>query len=876
MAPRRTSIAPFLDQAHQLSIELSKLVMDPSEVKVYLDNFGPVVSSKSLAKLFYRSSNGSFDVKTKTFGTDHTSMFNEKIQTHQLDEAARLVSTKVNPIAAVPQTADRIEIIKSYQFDNAKHPNWIVHVALVRSLTNPLEFSTKLSNAKMLLADTDLDAMIPAAFDFVVTTLVQLERESIDHSQLIEIINDLGVAEVSDDEYQHAIHSLAKDIFRDSVTIAQFKKQSGFKRLCANTVELSRPIYFKQVLPVIDQFYITDKMDGVRAMLIIDEIYRRSGHRRIFLGANITAVSDQIYDISSFKKPSNSKTIETDHTVLDVEMMTNKKQEHTFYCFDVISFASKRVSGLPFKDRLAKFDEVKTLMEKYELGSVKEFVKLSAKSFPKQIKEFYATKRSYHIDGLIFTPEGIHYKEASKLKKNKFDRIFNTEYSNTISFKWKPLDQLTIDFYLMPHPTKKGSYILCSGVDSSTFEKLQMGFFDGYKPPASPNAHKYFPIQFEPYDGTFNNVWTPSKEEELICSKDVDCKSLDGTVGEFRFADGNKYLTKPQLIRLRTDRSHDIARGEYYGNALRYAEMIWHSVQYPLTVNQICEASDVGYFADDDNDWYKPQRNFNSFVKTQLMETYLYPKTQGKARMMDIACGKGQDIARAVDVGFDEIIAMDKDADALYELLERKYNLRVKRKGATASIHIKKIDLEDPSADTIKSLKIEAGSVDAAMINFAIHYICHSAGPDKLNPLTEFAKLNAHYLKPGARMMITAFNGGDVFRAIASKDEWTLREGGRVKYSIKKEFNSEQLTDLNQKIGVLLPFSAGQFYSEFLVNYDYLQAEFETNGFKMIRSDSFGSLLRTYKKANARGYQAMSDADKEWISLYSYMVLEKL
>lgn len=511
-------------------------------------------------------------------------------------------------------------------------------------------------------------------------------------------------------------------------------------------------------------------------------------------------------------------------------------------------------------------------MEKYILGSVKEFITLTKENYSTEIKTFYEKKRLYHIDGLIFTPGGIHFKEVLKKQKangGKRTRVFNTDYSSTISFKWKPLDQLTIDFYLMSHPAKKGYYVLCSGVDSRTFELLQLEFFDGYKAPESPNSHQYFPIQFNPSDGKFDYVWKPDE-----CSEDET--DLSGLVAEFAFAEGGKLLDRPKMIRLRLDRVHDVALGQYYGNALRYAELIWHSIQHPLTIDAMRTTSSLSYFAaDDTDDWYKPQRSFNSFVKTYLMETYLYSTITGKARIMDIAAGKGQDTARAIDVGYDEIVALDRDVDALYEMLERKHNLRVRRKGATANIHIKQIDLEDTAVENIAKLKIPGESADSAMISHAIHYICHAAVPGKQDPLDEFAKLCGYYLKKGGRLMVLTFNGKDIFELLQNREEWSVKDDGRIKYSIKKAYSSDALTNTDQGIDVLLPFSNGGYYREYLVNYEHVESTFAKHGFKVIKTDSFGSLLRTYKKQNGRGYASLSVSDREYVALYGFMILEK-
>jgi hypothetical protein len=343
-------------------------------------------------------------------------------------------------------------------------------------------------------------------------------------------------------------------------------------------------------------------------------------------------------------------------------------------------------------------------------------------------------------------------------------------------------------------------------------------------------------------------------------------------------------LQHPKLVRLRLDRNHDVELGQYYGNAFRYAELIWHSVRHPLTMHALCASADSYFAANDSDDWYKAQRNFNSFAKTYVLENFLYATASSKAKLIDVAAGKGQDLARAIDIGYEEIVALDRDVDALYELLDRKYNLRVKRTGATATIHLKQMDLEDTADTTIANLNIPRGAADSVMINFAIHYICHSAHPSRGNPLVEFAKLCSYYLKTGGRVMITSFDGEEVFKLLADQAKtattdtqitWSVNENNRLKYSIQRVYSSDELTLTDQAIDVLLPFSAGEYYREFLVNYDHVQQVFDQQGFTLVTTDSFGSLLRVYKKENARGFAALTEADRQYVSLYGYLVFQK-
>jgi SAM-dependent methyltransferase len=245
---------------------------------------------------------------------------------------------------------------------------------------------------------------------------------------------------------------------------------------------------------------------------------------------------------------------------------------------------------------------------------------------------------------------------------------------------------------------------------------------------------------------------------------------------------------------------------------------------------------------------------------------------------MDVMCGKGQDLARAIDIGYEEIIAVDRDTDAIYELLQRKHNLRVKSKNAIAKIHVKRVDLEEPSSKIIHDLKIKKEYASAAMLNFGIHYICHDTmskeSPEP--PLIEFIKLMSYYLKSKGKLMITCFNGETIFNMLKDSPEWNLFEDKRLKYSIKKKYISDTITDMNQPIDVLLPFSNGEYYTEYLVNISYLETVFKEHGFKMIVNEGFDNLFRQFKKTNMRVFAQLSKEDKEFISLYQYLVFEKL
>ncbi len=762
----------------------------------------------------------------------------------------------------------------------SQYPDWVLDIDVCKLIRNPHEFTTRLQEYKNNLLknykdfETELDDtaydMISASLHFIGDSLSKS-----DASDVIKYVVQMIAPSAQRNAYQQFMYSIAKEIYRDSTIADKFREKSGFKQLTPSAVELSRTIYFKDILPEIDTFYITDKIDGQRAILQIAEYFKLSGSKKIAIGTEIVSLSSELTVIQPFTKKSNSR-LEVVRTILDTEMVVEDGKP-TFHMFDIIMSRGKRLSNLPFKMRIKEFASADKILQKYNLGSVKTFVKLTKDQYKTQLEDFYkkALASKYEIDGIIFTPEGLHYKEANaRYKRSDPQSRRNTEYYNTISFKWKPVEQSTIDFYLMlidPTHAKalrksagmitnssENTYALCSGVDILTFKRLNLQFFDGYVAPESENSFQYFPIQFAPYDNPHIYLWSSSDA------------NLGGRVAEFKFvASDGSILTRPEIVRMRDDRSDDVRKGEYFGNALRYAELIWHSIKHPLTFEMLgLSPSDLGgYFASTSDSEYFAQRAFNSYTKQELMKTYLEPPS-----LVDIMCGKGQDMARAIDSGFTEITMIDKDIDALYELLQRKYDLRLKTKDASAQIHIRQVDFEHAYEDIIAHTELPT-QANAAMLNFGIHYLAHDkTGHNKNLPIADLFKLVSHMIKAGGRFLITCFNGQAIFDLLKKTEEWTTPDH---KYSIKKAYSSKELASLNQPIDVVLPFSGGMYYREYLVNMDFLTALAADHGFAVVATDSFAAMLRAFKKHNPKVYGQLSDADKEYSGLYSYVVFEK-
>ena len=244
----------------------------------------------------------------------------------------------------------------------------------------------------------------------------------------------------------------------------------------------------------------------------------------------------------------------------------------------------------------------------------------------------------------------------------------------------------------------------------------------------------------------------------------------------------------------------------------------------------------------DNNDFYKALRSFNSFVKTYILETIISEKLTDKNDtefVIDLAAGKGQDVARLSNLGFKTGLFIDNDKNAISELLNRKHNLKTIN-NHQIKILIQNIDLKENYSDIINKinlLEIKKNSADVIICNFAIHYIIINE-----DQLLNLIKLLDEYLKPNGRFIFTCFDGERVFNILRDANEWNNYENNNLKYSIKKLYKSDQLSNYGQKTELSLPFD---------------------------------SLLDEFKSANEKVYNELSSSDKEFIKLYQFNIVKK-
>lgn len=633
-------------------------------------------------------------------------------------------------------------------------------------------------------------------------------------------------------EYQNIIYAIAK-IIRPKEA-GKFKTQNGLKQLGNQVIELDKNIFLQNIAPNAEHYYMTDKVDGKRAMIYMN-------------GADCYILTDVL---SSCKcKECKSASL----YVFDAE-----EYEQSYYIFDVLVWDGTDISQQPFSERLKYFDKVTALNESFR---TKPFIQMS-KNFQRDIAKFKHEKKPYETDGIVLTPDSGTYTDMKV-------------------YKYKPLNKLSIDFLIKkcpdsllgiePYIPKPDStlYILFCGISSYVMRNLGMRLIKGYKN-IFPNIDlkrypPYMPIQFEPSDC-------------LICHIYHDKKSdLDGQVGEFT------YLGNWKMLKIRTDRALDVQRGNYFGNNYKVAEMTWLNYKNPLIIEDL--KSDV-YFAEHDNILQKASREFNNFVKSNLL-TRLKDTSETIPCLMDIASGKGQDMGKYSRAGIDELICLEIDPTAMMELINRKHIYSTTKDRKPMHLLTSILDINKSYKDNIAildKLDIKPNSVDVIICNFAFHYFISNK-----KSLTNVVKFISHYLKQGGRFMFTAFDGSTVAKLLAENDgEWTVyKKDGESQaslvssissimddsqkfvkqYSIIRRYNGVNAA-LGNEIDVLLPFSKNEYYREYLVEINEITDAFDKSGMALELDQSFSEFLEEYKKQRYNDYTMLTLDDKKYISLY--------
>jgi len=716
----------------------------------------------------------------------------------------------------------------------------------------PVSYKNEISNFKhmyesKMTVDKFLDLIDPNAYK------IQLELEylnefksevSMDSLSVVDdILNIIDPEHIKSTKLQNIIYEIAQHIKPKDAS--DFKSKAGLKQLFPQVMELTKPDYL-DLMADPSKLMVTDKADGVRCLVYI-------------MGSTCWIVSDELIQ--------TSLTEDSELTIVDAELIKgpklakqlaeekkSKKYDLKLYVFDVLVIKGKNITNKTLEERLDYLDAAVEILEPY--ASDKRFVHLDPKKYGKQIKEIMNQKLPYEIDGMILSERGKPYYQT---------RHYKVKPKPTIDFLVKRVPSIIAG--KKPYLSKKDfdMYFLFNGIDYQMFKQLKKSFINGYDDifPKSSRRDVYFPIQFSPSDYPKAYIYYhPHSSKE---------KDLDNKIVEMAYEipeNGSIVDGEWKIIRIRHDRQQDLNYGTYYGNNFRIAELTWQNFSNPMDLEFLMNPTIDSYFKYEKQEMYSSLTSYNSFVKGWLIENQL----KFAPWVIDLAAGKGQDLFRYSGSKVENILFVDSDKAALAELINRKYNNKKGGKPLNMNVLTHTADLSrsyKTTAEEFLQFVPGANSADGVVCNFAIHYFAQT---DK--SLNNFINLIDSILKKGKPFIFTCLNGEAVHKLLKpykTNKSWDVEEDGVMKYSIRKLYKEKEFMKNGQKIELILPFTGKEYYTEYLVNIEYLLKLFENKKYTVVQNYSFEKLLPKFKDQNPVVYDQLTDDDKTFIGLYSYV-----
>lgn len=695
---------------------------------------------------------------------------------------------------------------------------------------------------------------------------VELELERLDDSASIKDVQIAleTVFEIIDpdyraaSEYQTVIGEIAQLVVPDARQISDYKSGQKTLKQLANQPQTFDFNDYRAILPNIHQYYLSDKADGERCFA-----YFKDDEMII-----ITTTRVMRYPLKN-----------TAHlAILDCEILESKSQPR-LYAFDVLYY-QKPCTRFNTEARFEIMTKaVNELSKSYP--QLEEKIQTLIKK-PADFEKMYKRKAIYPIDGLILTP-------VIAEKRSRFSSPH--PYFDMKVFKWKPPEKQTIDFLVMECPKKllgikpylskpkNTLYFLFNGVSPLDFKRLGLSHPQGYRDMFHGYNFRsgYFPAAFQPSVDSYAYLcWIPNST--------ITSANLHGHIAEFGW-DFSPAATRWQFHHLRPDRDTQVTKGLGFGNSFKVAEIIYNGYQDPFTLDHLVNPTKhtaTVYFSQTKEEIYKPLTKFNAFVKAFTQRQF-----EGAGCVMDLAGGKGQDLFTLHGYGVKELHIIDIDKEAIAQIDKRKYNLGNKKlyvfdfkPNKDFKLTTQVADLTVSAKDLIKSVPFEPGTVDGMIMNFAIHYILTNMSD--LQNLIEFVKT---MLRSQGVFIFTCFDGERVFNLLKSTkmgesvdlmiDDPRAPGETRAKYSIKKLYADKKFKTNGLKISAIHPFSQGEYYEENLVSLKWIMAAFRKSRFTVLQYGSFGDLLGRFEKFNPTWYEKMSDHDKLYASLYSYVSIVK-
>lgn len=629
------------------------------------------------------------------------------------------------------------------------------------------------------------------------------------------------------------------------------QKKLTLKNILNAAKSLTKSDYYQDVYPPLGWF-ITDKADGERCV--------------------VYAVKDTINvvykDIETVTVPSISKTI------VDCELIKTYDGKRMLGIFDVLYSNDQNLTEMFIEDRMSYAQAALSAIKEPLAGIgieayIKEYVQIG-QPIEESVLKVYNTKRPYKTDGLILTSQtGDYYK--------------------TNNYKWKPTEENTIDFMVIRCPPllmgfKEKSkrpgytlYVLMNGMNDIRRKQYGITLWDSYSEDTGIDKSKpYIPVLFQsvlwPYAYLYYHKDTEDSVDlhGLVCEFSVNKAAADTLKSAFSRGAVDSNLDLWHLNRIRDDRS--VLAGEF-GNDFSIAEQIFSGVIDPFALEDLW-LGNSSYFEKTRDLMYRAPNKFKRFVIKKAFEKYL-----GAGQIvLDVAAGRGADIAPYMSSGISRLVAIDIDPTALVELIRRSMDPGILnlRRGSSMKLNVLVSDITGNPNVNRKAIidRFAVENVNVIVCNFAFHYFCVNTTA-VANALSFISDMASPY--EDTYFIMTVMNGAKVFellRDVETGKSWSVTENSLEKYLIRKDYDASELSNFGQKISVKLPMTT-KLYQEPLCNIDAVISKAAEFKFVVEYNESFGDYLSKFIAAEPAVSKSLTYDDINYCKLHQLVIFKK-
>jgi hypothetical protein len=288
----------------------------------------------------------------------------------------------------------------------------------------------------------------------------------------------------------------------------------------------------------------------------------------------------------------------------------------------------------------------------------------------------------YILDGLIYTPLDQIYTKSLKETKHR-------------NYKWKPANKNSIDFFVRFEKDPQTGKLLNVYDDASgdNVEGVTYKILNLHVGKVVNNIE--VPVLFR----KFENLHVAKLGSVNGMVRDIEGDIIqDNTVVEFYYNDDSSIPPDFRWVPIRTrhDKTESVIKyKKKYGNNADIANAIWNSMQENITIDDIAKLGDENLYENEmleikkridatvvaiskqkdvyyqkTTDFAKPLRNFNNYIKSNIIFTYCSPKKlESKIKrlsVLDYGCGRGGDIQKFFHAKIDSYVGFDPDSHGIH------------------------------------------------------------------------------------------------------------------------------------------------------------------------------------------------------------------